>query len=297
MKKHSVALALVLGTLGGAGAWAHGGAGVPFLNIDRPGPAQIMDAEGVAELRWIDADPDDDANIAFSFSSDPDVPAQAQALVAGLPEDCDPSDAGPVYTGAADAGGDLTELYCRSYADAGACNPDNDCYAWDVSAVAEGNYFILGVVDDHYPDGGGGNVRFARSRGVVRVRKPGQNVPPAMLVTEPDGVGDLVDTCFRARWVDDDPDDDAIIDLYLKKSFSQQEPVLVAQGLSEDDVENGFDVDISAGEDLADYEVIAEIRDSTHAPWRTRSLGRVTVYRAGAQDGGCVGTPVVWRDG
>jgi hypothetical protein len=282
-----VAAAGVAGLGAGQDVLGHGGEGAPVMVISSPAAGEIVDAvNGVAALRWMDIDPDDNANIAWNYAPDVSALENMLSIVTGLKEDCDPSDAGSVFTGLWDGGpGGGEPPTCMP---ASQCSEEQDCYAWDVGEVPEGNYFVVGVIDDHWPDGGGGNVRFALSAGIVRVSLPDANVPPAIVLTEPNGVADLVDTCFRARWNDDDPDDDARISLFLKRRFGEGEEMPVVSNLSEDDMADGYDVDMTAVENLVSYEIVAEIDDGHHPPWRVASPGSVTRYSDRPLDGGCL---------
>lgn len=290
---------------------AHGGVGIPVLTGLGPSRGVILDAVESANLHWSDDDPDDNANLTLLYTPNlrnPELSRQAVNLLAV--EDCDPSDAGAVFTGVLDGGVDAstplptleeaTAQYCRATPPLG-CDPREDCVSWDTRDVPAGNYFILGTLDDHWPDGGGGNISLRTSRGIVRVRKDAGNVNPALLLMQPDGIADQIDTCFRVKWVDDDPDDNATIRLWIVRAFGLGDPILVADGLSEDDLANGFDVDMSGAPLLVDYQVEAEISDGVNAPWRVVSDGYITRYvrtddagRRISNDGGCVGPPPAW---
>lgn len=308
-----VAAVVGLGVAGAGPARAHGGVGLPVLTGLSPNHGVIMDADTSAEIRWDDQDPDDNANLRLLYTPNLNDPEGTQEIIyLPLVEDCDHSDAGAVFVGALDAGGadatfppldQLNATYCSVPEDAG-CVPQEDCYAWDTSAVAPGNYFVLGTLDDHWPDGGGGSMSFRVSRGLVRVSHAGGNTPPAMLVVEPDGVADQVESCFRVQWVANDPDDNARISLWVRRATGSEPPILVAQDLSEDDMANGFDLDLSGAVRLVDYQIIAEISDGVNPAWRVNSPGYITKYvrllsdgGTVSNDGGCVGTPPAWPDG
>jgi len=144
-----------------------------------------------------------------------------------------------------------------------------------VEGVASGNYDVRGVLDDHWPDGGGGNISISKARGVIPLNRPGENVAPALLFTQPDGLADQVDSYFRLRWVDSDRDDNATIRLSLRRAFRPNDaPILPAEAIQADDGENAFDVDMSGAVDLEDYEVVAEIDDGRHPVWRSSAVAR-----------------------
>ncbi|MBI5493880.1 MAG: hypothetical protein HY904_02570 [Deltaproteobacteria bacterium] len=293
-------------------AHAHGGVGSPLMGPVGPGPGVIQDApDGHVDIHWTDLDPDDNASLALMYTPDPLDPSGPRPITAGLKEDCDPSDAGSVFSGVLDASVDasrppqeeLDQLYCRNTT--GACTYEHDCYRWDTSSLPQGNYWVLGVLDDHWADGGGGAVSFRLSKGLVRVVPPGHNVQPALLFLEPDGVGDLTDTCYHVRWKDSDPDDNARIRLFLAPAFGEgTPPVLVADGLTEDDLEDGLDLSLRGAPNRVDLVLIAELDDGVNPPWRVRSDGYVTRYVRllgdgghAAHDGGCTGTAREWPDG
>ncbi len=298
--------------LSAAAGWvlAHGGIGSPVLGPLEPGTGEIRDAvNGRVNLGWEDFDPDENARLRLMYTQDLSNPEVTVDIVANLAEDCDPSDGGPVFTGALDGGPDastpdqatLDQMFCRNTA--GGCTYESDCYTWDVSAMTPGNYFILGALDDIDPDSGQGAVSFRVSRGLVRIAAPDANVHPALLILEPDGVGDLVNTCFRVQWADSDPDDDARVRLWIEPAFGGGARILVADNISEDDLANGYDVDMSGAELSRDYAIVMEIDDGHNTPWIVRSDGFITRYvrrvdgGVVSQDGGCLGPAPSFPDG
>lgn len=289
---------------------AHGGVGVPVLGPLSPGAGEIQDPVGASvNLHWEDFDPDDNAHLAIMVTADLANPSATLPLVSGLEEDCDPTDSGPIFTGVLDAGPGGTlpsqevqnESYCRRTS--GGCTYESDCYSWDVTAVPPGVYHVLGALDDNYPDGGGGSLSFRASKGVVRITAAGHNVQPVLLFTQPDGVGDLASGCFRVQWVDSDPDDNARIALWIAPAFGNETPILMAQDIPEDDLANGFDVDLSGAEFSRDYVITAEISDGVNPPWRINTEGYITRYARRVDgglvplDGGCLGPPPAWPPG
>jgi hypothetical protein len=305
-----VLLALVAVSVGAGWVLAHGGVGSPVLGPLQPGTGEIRDAvNGQVNLQWEDFDPDENASLRLMYTQDLSNPEATVDIVAGLPEDCDPSDGGPLFTGVLDGGpdastpdqGTLDQMFCRNTV--GGCTHESDCYAWDVTAMPPGNYFILGALDDIDYDSGVGAVSFRVSRGLVRIATPDANVHPALLIQEPDGVGDLVNTCYRVRWSDSDPDDDARVSMWIEPAFGGGARILVSDNISEDDLANGYDVDMSGAELSRDYAIIMEIDDGHNPPWLVRSDGFITRYvrrvdgGVVSQDGGCVGTAPAFPDG
>ena len=95
-------------SLAAAAAYSHGGVGVPVVSLTRPALGEIMDAvDDGAAIRWIDSDPDDNANLTLLFTADINNPAGSQTIADHLGEDCDPDgDGGVRFTGVIDAGFD-----------------------------------------------------------------------------------------------------------------------------------------------------------------------------------------------
>jgi hypothetical protein len=276
-----------------AQARAHGGIGLPTLRLEHPAAGEILEATGApVAIRWVDLDPDDDANIVLSHQSNPADALTAVTFLSGASEDCDPADGGPVYTGILDGGMLGTEAMSRMQCGpvTNTCEESNDCYPWTASGVVQGNYFILGSIDDDRGDGTPFDTAYSRSRGIVRVHAPGQNVPPALVFMEPDGVGDLVDTCFRATWRADDPDDNALITLWMEQVDGMQ-TVMVAQDLPWQSWPDGHELDLTNLPSPSEWSVHARITDGHHPAWEVTAEGHVFRYPARAQDGGCVQRP------
>ncbi len=272
---------------------SHGGIGIPQLSIQHPGVGVILDVgDAGALVRWEDSDPDDNANLALALSPNLQDGVGAIPIIAGLPEDCDPQDGGPVFTGVVD-GGDPAAL---SRAQCGPVTSDctalNDCYRLGGAGLPTGVYWVFGALDDDRGDGIPPDVVYAQSAGVVRVTNPGDNVPPVVLLLEPDGVGDVVDTCFHVRWVMDDPDDNATLELWLQRVDGVMEQ-LPQSPVARDDGVTGMDVDLSAVPDLTQWRVFARVDDGHRAPLQVQSPGLITRYVGRGQDGGCTARPPV----
>jgi hypothetical protein len=119
-----------------------------------------------------------------------------------------------------------------------------------------------------------------------------ENVQPSIAIISP-GTGDnfwLEDHLFRIRWVDDDPDDDADINLYLTDRRGSVAKVRINETvISEDDISDQFDVDLAdprvaqALRDLGIFPVnefdtlfvMAEIKDDAHDPVIAYSEGPI----------------------
>ncbi len=277
--------------LAGLGAWAHGLGGPPTVVTIWPARGTIEDVTGTAALRWADSDPDDNALVSLWTS--PELFNSATRITVGtqLSEDCDPADGGPIFTGPNDAGEDVLALTAQHCETGTGCTPGNDCLTWDVTAVPTGVYFVTSEINDHWPDGGGGTVGTHTALGVVRVTQPGDNVPPALVFLEPDGLGDIVDTCFHARWVASDPDGLALLDLFLEDldggvRVPLQQDVVLSNGTG------GLDLTLDTVVDRSNWLVVGVLDDGQHPPWMVRSRGPVTRFQAIAMDGGCTPAPL-----
>src|SRR5688572_15620530 len=79
---------------------AHGGIGIPTVQLTRPGRGEILEATAgtSVEIRWLDIDPDDNANLILFHQSDRLDPTTAIMFVSGISEDCDGADGGPLFT-------------------------------------------------------------------------------------------------------------------------------------------------------------------------------------------------------
>jgi hypothetical protein len=124
-----------------------------------------------------------------------------------------------------------------------------------------------------------------------------ENVAPSIAIIAP-GTGEnywLEDHLYRIRWVDNDPDDDAEINLFLTDRRGSVAKVKINQTpISEDDISDQFDVDIAdpriaeALNNLGIFPVnefdtlfvVAEITDNAHDPVITISEGPIRLNPA-----------------
>jgi hypothetical protein len=267
----------------GAAAQAHQG-NAPALQFIHPGVGQIVDVSESAEIRWIDAAPTANATLTLYHSAEPWVASTLRLFAAGLEEDCDPADGGPVFTGLWD-GGEPDAALCGLSTD--PCTVANDCYRWAVRDLAAGNHFVVGALVAQHNDEISDTVTSV-SPGLIRVTSVGMNVHPALVLLGPGSSGEMADGCWRLNWVDSDPDDDAVVRLFLRPAGTNED-LPVASNISEDDMQNAYDVDLTQLDYLVEYEVHAAISDGTHDPFLVRAPG-LLARTPGAGPQGCAPT-------
>ncbi len=147
-------------------------------------------------------------------------------------------------------------------------NNVSDQYVWDVSALAEGDYYVYAVLND-----GVNPVVVDYSTGPVTLI---DNEEPTIQVLEPNG-DDTADTAFTITWTDQDADDSAIISLYYDTDGGGEDGTLIENSISEDGVSDQYAWDVSA---LAngDYYVYAVIDDGVNPDVVDYSNGPITVF-------------------
>ena len=112
-----------------------------------------------------------------------------------------------------------------------------DSLAWDTSGLAEGDYWVYATIDD----GTNAPVQLYAA-GPVTVDHPD---PPTFTFVEPDGVNDTADASFLVSWIDDDPDSNAVFNLYVDDDAVGANGTLIVGGLLEDDPADQYLVDTS----------------------------------------------------
>ena len=106
-------------------------------------------------------------------------------------------------------------------------------YAWNISDMPEGDYWVYAKIDDGIFD-----PKFDYSAGPLTINHSIiYNTPPTFQIVEPDGEGDFADIVYTIMWMDSDPDDDATISLYYDLNANGFDGTLIIDGLGED--ENG----------------------------------------------------------
>jgi len=212
------------------------------------------------DISWIDADPDDGAQIRLAI--DPDDGAtpwdnQNHLWIAeGIDEDSD-----------------------------GA----GDVFAWDTTNARPGTYTIWGSVDDTTQP-----VSYSRAAGRVTVEPSPANTPPTLTLDAP--AADVAVTQGQPvaiAWTAADPDDNAFIRLAIDPDdnatpWSDDDHTWLAATLSEDTDAGRFVWDTS-GLLPGAYTLWAEIYDgTTNAPVYARATGSVTIAPIGTWQSGAV---------
>ncbi len=147
---------------------------------------------------------------------------------------------------------------------------ESDRYFWDTSPLAEDDYYIYAVIND-----GTSPPVTSVSSGPITVI---HNAPPRLTFLEPNGIDDTEDLSYTISWTDQDPDNDASIDLFYDTNGSGADgtPIPGAQGLSEDDETDQYVWDIT-GLPEQDFYVYATISDGVMDPFTVYSPGPLTV--------------------
>jgi beta propeller repeat protein len=151
------------------------------------------------DIRWTDFDPDDNAQISLYYFVAGENPSSATVVKTLINED--PLQEDPDGT-------------------------QEDSYSWDLSQVSKAKPLqILAVISD------GVNEATAVS-GILAVSNEAPKFEFVVPVVDVEAPGDY----FTIRWTDNDPDDNALIDLYLVCEDPQVSPseIWVATGIEED---------------------------------------------------------------
>ena len=146
---------------------------------------------------------------------------------------------------------------------------ETDAYEWDTLSLANGTYYVYAVINDHQRDRA-----VDYSDGPVTVY---HNQSPIIQVLEPNGVDDTADHDFTITWTDNDPDNNATIDLYYDANNSGEDGTLIIAGLSEDDETDLYEWN-TLGLANGTYYVYAVINDHQRDRAVDYSDGPVTVY-------------------
>ncbi len=112
---------------------------------------------------------------------------------------------------------------------------------------------------------------------VVTITVTPYNDPPSIAVSEPDVANEPADESFLIEWTDDDPDDNASVDLYCDTDNAGFDGVKITQSsVGEDDEADRFAWDTSAMEEGV-YFVYAVIDDGVNEPVKAYASGSVEV--------------------
>jgi hypothetical protein len=188
-------------------------------------------------ITWIDSDADSDAQISLYYDSDSSG-YDGTLIAQGIEE--------------------------NEYGGSGA-------YIWDTSTLAEGTYYIYGLITDSEND--------ARdySPGAVVVSHNGTfNTAPSILEISPFEGKDTADENYTIHWLDLDPDDDATISLYYDSDQVGFDGVLIVSGISEDDETDSYvwdTRDVPQGR----YFIYGTIDDGTNRPAHDYSHGTLQI--------------------
>ena len=188
-------------------------------------------------ITWIDSDADSDAQISLYYDSDSSG-YDGTLIAQGIEE--------------------------NEYGGSGA-------YIWDTSTLAQGTYYIYGLITDSEND--------ARdySPGAVVVSHNGTfNTAPSILEISPIEGEDTAHENYTIQWLDLDPDDDAAISLYYDSDQVGVDGVLIVSGISEDDETDSYMWDtreIPEGR----YFIYGTIDDGTNRPAHDYSHGTLQI--------------------
>ena len=176
--------------------------------------SDLVVSDDTFAITWVDDDPDDNATIQL-FKDNNSFGADGEAL-----EGTFNTGYGEVWTS-----DNIPEddNFSGIPGEAGELNK----FEWDLTEVEAGRYFIYAKISD--------------SSTTVTIYAPGSiliNKKPTFVFEEPNGYNDVVvqGRDYTIGWTDSDPDDDALIDIYLDtdKNFTNGLVAMLAEDLSED---------------------------------------------------------------
>ncbi len=197
---------------------------VPTLEFLEPINNISIDS-GSVTARWNDIDPDSSATIALYYD-DNDNGADGTLIVSDIAEDADGAE---------------------------------DTFIWDVSAIANGNYYLYAIISDIV------NSSTVYAPAQITVNNPTVDIAPVIAITAP--ANNIVVTqgdAVTLAWSDDDPDSNATIALYYDTDNSGADGVLIIDSLSEDDTLDSFSWN-TASTAAGTYYIYAIIADSSNS--------------------------------
>ena len=200
---------------------------ITLLTPDESDSQRIISEDSFV-IRWIDNDPDDNATISLytdnnSFGFD-GVPLYKK--VNGNTVDATYNTGfGPIWTSQKISEDDV---FTGAPSDVGDGTGELNKFVWDLSTVDSGLHFIYAKIADS-----------ATSMSVYAAGILNINKAPEFVFTEPNGYNDEVvqGDDYTLGWMDNDPEENATIDLYLDtdtNQYNKNEQELIT-GLSEDD--------------------------------------------------------------
>jgi hypothetical protein len=210
----------------------------PWISIIEPdGTDDSSDMD--FEIKWTDSDPDDNAEILLYYNTEKGI-LDGINIVKGLEED-----------------------------------DEDNSYLWNTTEIPGGKYFIYAMIFDFVNE-----PFFNISAGQVLVdhnKSPAStNSPPTLEILEPDGKDDLANTSYLIQWIDDDPEDDAIITLFYDSDNIGFDGDIIINKLSEDGERDHYlwnTTKIQGGS----YYIYGVISDSFNAPYYVYSIGNLTI--------------------
>jgi hypothetical protein len=228
----------------------------PSIQIIEPdGEGDFADSE--FSIMWLDSDSDNDAAITLFYNED-NTDFNGTPIVSGLSEDA---------------------------------NGNSGVYRWNTTNVPEGEYYILGIIED------GTNEAVMRYSDFfvivdhtspqipeppVEPPPPKQNNPPLIQIVEPDGESDSADSQYMITWIDSDSDDNAAISLYYDTDASGLDGTLIAIGIFENSHDNsGMYIWDTQAVPERDYYVYGVIQDGYETS-SDYSQGMVTITHSTA---------------
>lgn len=212
---------------------------------NNPPLIQIVEPDGENDqanteymITWIDSDVDDDASISLYY-------------------DIDSSGYNGILI--------MSSLSENEHGNSGT-------FIWDTTPIPEGEYFIYAIIDDGF------EVSRDYSPGKIKIDHTGiTNTAPKILVLTPEKSVIDVDENYIIRWIDSDPEDNAIISLYYDTDQVGYNGDLIISDLSEDDEGDSFLWDIT-GIPNGQYYIYAKIDDGVNDAVYDYSHGKLSIY-------------------
>jgi hypothetical protein len=216
-----------------------------------PPSISILEPDGVQDkadkfyvIKWSDDDPDDNAIIKLYYTPVQDYSkGQYVEGAHSIQEDDDKAD---------------------------------DFYLWDTTEIAEGKYYIYALITDNK-----NSISKAISKGPITVdhnKIDDGNIEPFIEITEPDGIKDVANATYTIKWVDYDPDNDALITLYYDNDTVHDYNGTMILSLISEDGQNDELLWHTSTYESGDYYIYAVIDDGYHDPiYSEYSRGPVTI--------------------
>lgn len=157
-------------------------------------------------------------------------------------------------------------------------DPQNDL-VWDTSNVPAGSYYVYEITTD--TDMGVPPIH-SMSKGAVTVRHPGDPLYPAVIVDEPNGIGDVVADGYALRWTASGTAP-LRADIYWKIPESDGPMQLLVADVPMHDLGNGLHAGCYvwnlSGKAQGYYFVRVDVKDAQGLSHSAYSRASLTVYR------------------